>query len=169
MERLRAAIDEEVSPVGKEVLRELLNNARGSAGRRAYPYARTRVSPLLFVEVGQDVPVTGGNLRDAVTEGVRKAYREGYLRKVLLRPFHEEEYGRQYAADHPHLRGAGRQSEDRGHAEGRGKRELQRGENAHAPRKERRVWWLSSLEMVKKGGPNPCPPITVGRRCRREF
>ena len=81
----RAAKSDE-SLVAKEVLAELKENARISREERV-PLCQDCGLAVLFVEVGQDVHVTGGDLRQAINEGVGQGYKEGYLRKSACDPF----------------------------------------------------------------------------------
>jgi fumarate hydratase subunit alpha len=74
------------SPVAKEVLRELKENARIARDEQS-PICQDTGLAVLFVEVGQDVHVVGGDLKAAINEGVKKGYGEGYLRKSACHPF----------------------------------------------------------------------------------
>ena len=80
------AIETDESPVAREVIRELKENARIARDEQS-PICQDTGLAVLFVEVGQDVHVTGGGLREALNEGVRKGYGEGYLRKSACHPF----------------------------------------------------------------------------------
>ena len=80
------AIEKDESPVAKEVIRELKENARIARDEQS-PICQDTGLAVLFVEVGQDVHVTGGDLKAALNEGVRKGYGEGYLRKSACHPF----------------------------------------------------------------------------------
>ena len=80
------AIERDESPVAKEVLRELKENARIARNEQS-PICQDTGLAVLFVEVGQDVHVVGGDLKAAINEGVRKGYGEGYLRKSACHPF----------------------------------------------------------------------------------
>jgi fumarate hydratase subunit alpha len=82
---LRRALKKEESAVGRKVLRKIIENA-GVAAVEAMPICQDTGLAVLFVEVGQDVRVTGGSLRDAIEEGVREAYQDGYLRKSVCDP-----------------------------------------------------------------------------------
>ncbi len=90
-ERLKDAAKDEVSPTGRAVLEELLKNARIARDERV-PMCQDTGLAVVFIEIGQEVHLTGGGLCGAVAEGVRRAYREGYLAKVLLRSLYESEY-----------------------------------------------------------------------------
>ena len=84
LERARA---EEPSPVGRAVLDQILQNAQ-IARQEQMPLCQDTGLAVVFVEMGQDAHVVGGDLRQAITEGVRKGYIEGYLRKsAVTQPF----------------------------------------------------------------------------------
>ena len=80
------AIERDESPVAREVLREIKENARVAREEQS-PICQDTGLAVLFVEVGQDVHVVGGDLRAAIDEGVRQGYGEGYLRKSACHPF----------------------------------------------------------------------------------
>ncbi|HEU4371283.1 MAG TPA: fumarate hydratase [Methylomirabilota bacterium] len=81
------ALGTERSPAGKQVLQILKENAELARTRRI-PYCQDTGMVVCFVELGQDVHVTGGGLEDAINEGVRQGYKEGYLRASIVRsPF----------------------------------------------------------------------------------
>ena len=157
---IRDAIDREGSPVGKEVLRELLRNA-DAAREEKMPICQDTGLAVTFLEIGQDVHVAGGDLTEAISEGVRRAYRNGYLRKSCCHPFSRKNTGdntppiihtRIVAGDRIKItvlpKGGG--SENYGEV-----RMLM-----PAQGKEGVKGFV--LDMVQKGGPNPCPPIVVG-------
>jgi fumarate hydratase subunit alpha len=81
------ALGTERSPAGKQVLQILKDNAELARTKRI-PYCQDTGMVVCFVELGQDVHVTGGGLEDAINEGVRQGYKEGYLRASIVRsPF----------------------------------------------------------------------------------
>ena len=81
------ALGTERSPAGQQVLRILKDNAELARTSRI-PYCQDTGMVVCFVELGQDVHVTGGGLEDAINEGVRQGYKEGYLRASIVRsPF----------------------------------------------------------------------------------
>ena len=87
------ALATERSPAGKQVLHILKDNAELARTRRI-PYCQDTGMVVCFVELGQDVHVTGGGLEDAINEGVRQGYREGYLRASIVKsPFDRENTG----------------------------------------------------------------------------
>ncbi len=84
---LKQARQEEVSPPGREVLERILENA-DIAARERIPLCQDCGVAVVFLELGQEVHITGGDLYKAVDEGVRRAYDKGYLRKSAVRqPF----------------------------------------------------------------------------------
>jgi fumarate hydratase subunit alpha len=86
------AIETERSETAKEVLRELKDNARIAREEKA-PLCQDCGLAVVFVEIGQDVHITGGNLKEAINEGVRQGYEEGYLRKSACNPITRKNTG----------------------------------------------------------------------------
>lgn len=85
---LERAREQEVSPLGREVLGRILEN-QALARREGVPLCQDTGYAVLFVELGQEVRVTGGGLGEAINQGVRRGYCEGYLRKsIVASPFH---------------------------------------------------------------------------------
>jgi len=80
------AIEKEESSLGIEILKELKENAR-IAKEESVPLCQDTGFAVVFVELGQDVHLVGGNLNEAIEEGVRQGYRDGYLRKSICHPF----------------------------------------------------------------------------------
>lgn len=80
------AMEKEESPLGVEILKELKENAR-IAKEEQVPICQDTGFAVVFIELGQEVHLVGGNLYEAIDEGVRQGYREGYLRKSLCHPF----------------------------------------------------------------------------------
>jgi fumarate hydratase subunit alpha len=80
---LKKALMQEESPSGKEVLKQLIENLE-IARNEQIPVCQDTGFAVFFVEWGQEVHLTGGSLEDAINEGVRKGYREGYLRKSIV-------------------------------------------------------------------------------------
>lgn len=79
---LQAAAQTEESPVGREVLAQLVENADIAAADRV-PICQDTGFAVFFCEVGQDVHLTGGDFEDAIHDGVRRGYGDGYLRKSV--------------------------------------------------------------------------------------
>lgn len=84
---LNQAQQTEESPLGREVLSQLLENVR-IAREEVFPLCQDCGTAVVFLEIGQEVHITGGDLYTAVAEGVRRGYTQGYLRKCMVRqPF----------------------------------------------------------------------------------
>lgn len=84
---VRQARGTEISPVGREVLDQLLENAN-VARQEGMPLCQDTGLTVVFLEVGQDAHIVGGDLYESIQEGVRQGYEEGYLRKsVVDKPF----------------------------------------------------------------------------------
>lgn len=84
---LNQAQQTEESPLGREVLSQLLENAR-IAREKVFPLCQDCGTAVVFLEIGQEVHIIGGDLYTAVAEGVRQGYTQGYLRKCMVRqPF----------------------------------------------------------------------------------
>ena len=80
---MRRAHEAEPSPVGKNVLEQLLENA-SIAASDGIPICQDTGLAVIFADVGQDVRIVGGAFEDAVNEGVRRGYVDGYLRKSCV-------------------------------------------------------------------------------------
>jgi len=86
---LKRAQESEQSPQGKEILHQLIENARVAEAKNL-PLCQDCGSTVIFLEVGQDTHVVGGDLETAVGEGVSQGYTQGYLRKSMVsQPFSE--------------------------------------------------------------------------------
>ena len=156
------AVKKEESPLGREVLRQILENAR-IAVQEQMPYCQDTGVTVVFLEVGQEVVIEGGSLEEAVNEGVRRATEEGYLRASMVWDplFERKNTGDNTPAIiHTEIvpgdrikitvapKGAGSENTSR-----------------LAMLKPADGWEGAKrfiLETVKNAGPNACPPLTVG-------
>lgn len=82
--RLDEACASEKSPLGRQILGQLQENLK-IAGEEHIPICQDTGMAVLFLEVGQEVHLEGGSLEDAVNEGVRQGYADGYLRKSVVK------------------------------------------------------------------------------------
>ena len=82
-EALAEAVEREESEAGRDVLHQLQKNA-SIASDEEIPMCQDTGSTVVFVELGQEVELQGGHLEEAINEGVRKGYEEGYLRKSIV-------------------------------------------------------------------------------------
>src|SRR6059036_1233937 len=155
------ALATERSPAGKQVLGILKQNAELARTRRI-PYCQDTGFVVCFVELGQDVHVTGGLLADAINEGVRQGYTEGYLRASIVRsPFDRVNTGDNTpAVIHLNLvAGATLKIQimaKGGGCENRSKYKML----TPAEGVEGVKAWI--LECIKTAGPDACPPLIAG-------
>ena len=84
LDALRDSYEAEVSPVAKEVVAELLENAK-IARECQMPICQDTGVAVVFVEIGEDVEIAGGRLCDAINEGIREGYKKGFLRKSMVK------------------------------------------------------------------------------------
>lgn len=82
-ERMRQAATQEDGALGKQIMNQLIENMEIAAEDRI-PICQDTGMAVFFVNVGQDLHIEGMNLTDAINEGVRKGYTEGYLRKSVV-------------------------------------------------------------------------------------
>ena len=80
---MKKAAETEESPLGKQILLQLQENLQIAAEDRI-PICQDTGMAVIFIEIGQDVHFVGGILEDAINEGVRQGYKEGYLRKSVV-------------------------------------------------------------------------------------
>ncbi len=76
-------LKKENSPTGRAILEQLIENAKISKNG-VFPLCQDTGFSIFFVEMGQDVHITGGTLNQAINEGVRSGYKDGYLRKSIV-------------------------------------------------------------------------------------
>lgn len=80
---MKDALSEEKAPLGKQILKQLQENLY-IAGEEMIPICQDTGMAVIFLEIGQDIHFEGGLLEDAVNEGVRRGYAQGYLRKSVV-------------------------------------------------------------------------------------
>lgn len=158
LERAREA---EESPAGRQILAELAENAR-IAGEDEVPVCQDTGYAVFFVELGQEVHLTGGTLEEAVNAGVRRGYTEGFLRKSIV----GDPLARANTGDNTpavlHVRSApGDRLRLRFMAKGGGSENMSR-----LGMLKPSAGWAGVKEFVvtavREAGPNPCPPVVLG-------
>jgi len=154
------ALKSEISPVGKEILDQLIENAR-LAREEHVPICQDTGLAVIFLEVGQEVHLVGGDLKEAVNQGVREGYGEGYLRKSSCHPFTRANTGDNTPAVIYIDIVPGNQVKVMVVPKGGGSENMSRlfmlpPSAGRAGIKER------VLETVNEAGPNPCPPTIIG-------
>ena len=80
---MKNAVETEEAPLGKQILTQLQENLK-IAGEDMIPICQDTGMAVVFIEIGQEVHFEGGSLTDAINEGVRQGYVEGYLRKSVV-------------------------------------------------------------------------------------
>jgi len=161
LKALREAVEKEESEVGREVLNQIIENDE-IAMEEKIPICQDTGQTVVFADVGEDVKIEGGTLKEAITEGVRKGYVEGYLRKSMV----EDPLRRKNTGDNTppiiHIdlvkgeklriivapKGGGSENMS-------AIRMLSPAEGKEGVKK-------FVIETVRKAGGNPCPPVIVG-------
>jgi len=161
---LKKAYEDEVSPVSKEVLKQLLENARIAKDEKR-PLCQDTGLAVFFVKVGEDVKVVGGSLREAINKGTELGYKEGYLRASTCNCFSranlKDEVGYNLPAVIHFDLVSGDKIEIEYAAKGGGSENVSRAKVLPpAAGKEGIINFVK--EVVSDAGPNPCPPIVVG-------
>jgi len=158
---LQKAYEQEISVDGKEIIQQLLMNAEIAREDRI-PICQDTGFAVVFVELGQDVRIVGGDFYKAINDGVRKGYTEGYLRKsIVSHPLERKNTGDNTpAVIHTKIvpgenlrlivapKGGGSENMS-------AVKMLKPSEGVEGLKK-------FVIEVVKAAGPNPCPPVVVG-------
>ena len=160
-EAMKCAEKNEEAPLGKQILEQLQENLK-IAGEDMIPICQDTGMAVVFLEIGQDVHLEGGALEDAVNEGVRQGYIEGYLRKSVVGDPLIRENTKDNTPAVLHTRIVdGDQVKIKVAPKGFGSENMSR------------VFMLKPAEgiegvkdavltAVKDAGPNACPPMVVG-------
>lgn len=155
------SVTKEESPLGKQILQQLQENLQ-IAGDEMIPVCQDTGMAVVFIKVGQDVHFTGGNIEDAINEGVRQGYTEGYLRKSVVKdPIIRENTKDNTPAIIHYSIVEGNDVEITVAPKGFGSENMSR------------IFMLKPadgidgvknaiLTAVKEAGPNACPPMVVG-------
>jgi fumarate hydratase subunit alpha len=161
LRRLKKYEKIEASEIGKEMLCRIVENAELAAQNQVAICQDTGMS-VVFVEIGQEVHVVGRNITEAINEGVRQAYRDGYLRKsVVLDPLNRINTNDNTPAVIHYDIVPGENIKIQAMPKGFGS------ENMSAIKMLKPSDGVDGviefvLETVQKAGANPCPPIIVG-------
>jgi len=159
---LVAAREAEDSPVGREILGQLVENADIAAAERV-PLCQDTGFAVIFADVGQDVHLVGGHFEDAVNEGVRRGYGDGYLRKSVAE---EPAQARRNTKDNtPAIIHTSIVPGDRVRltmmAKGGGAENMS-SLNMLKPSQGWDGMVTAVVETVSRAGSNPCPPVIIG-------
>jgi len=154
------AMAKEDSPVGIEILKELKENAR-IAGEEKVAMCQDTGFAVVFVELGQEVHLVGGGLREAIFEGVRQGYRDGYLRKSVCHPFKRVNTGDNTPAIIHTEIVPGEKVKITVAPKGGGSENMSR-VTMLTPSEGMEGVKRFVVQRVKECGSNPCPPTIVG-------
>ena len=158
---MKNAVSTEKSPLGKKILSQLQDNLK-IAGEDMIPICQDTGMAVVFLEIGQDVHFEGGDLEDAVNEGIRRGYVDGYLRKSVVKDPILRENTKDNTPGIIHYKIVpGDQVKIKVAPKGFGSENMSR------------VFMLKPadgiegvkeavLTAVKDAGPNACPPMVVG-------
>jgi fumarate hydratase subunit alpha len=158
--KFEQAMADETSASAKEVLRQLLENA-DLARDTKLPLCQDCGLAVFFVEVGDDVRVVGGNLRDAINDGVRKGYGDGFLRKSACDPLTRANTGDGTPAVIHFDMVPGDKLKIFYMAKGGGSENMSR-VTMLAPAQGWEGIKKFVINRVAEAGPNPCPPTIIG-------
>jgi fumarate hydratase subunit alpha len=159
---LRRAEEREESPAARHVLAKLRENAE-TAARDEIPLCQDTGMAVVFLELGQDVHIVGGDLYGAVHEGTRRAYAQGYLRKsVVDKPFSARINTKDNTPAVIHTTIVpGQKLKITALSKGFGSENMSR--IAMMPPSQGRVGVIDFVvRCVDEAGANPCPPVIVG-------
>lgn len=165
---LKEAEKTEPSPVGREMLSQLIKNA-DIAKTDCVPICQDTGLAVVFVTMGQDVHITGGSLEGAINEGVRQGYTEGYLRKSVVKdPFIRVNTNDNTPAiiHYSIVEGDGFKIEIA--PKGAGSENMSKifmmkpADGIEGAKK-------AIIDAVEAAGPNPCPPMIIGVGCGGNF
>ena len=160
-DRVRGAFEKEDSLLGKQILDQLSENL-DIALKDNIPICQDTGMAIVFLKIGQDVHIEGINIEDAVNEGIRQGYDEGYLRKsVVSDPFTRENTNDNTPGVIHYEIDKGNQIEITVAPKGFGSENMSR-VYMLKPSDGREGVKQAVLETVKLAGPNACPPIVVG-------
>lgn len=159
--KIRQAAKEEDSTLGKQILNQLIENMEIAGGDKT-PICQDTGMAVFFVNVGQNLHIEGMNLTDAINEGVRKGYTDGYLRKSVVRdPLLRENTGDNTPAIIHYDIVPGDQLEITIAPKGFGSENMSKVYMLKPADGEEGIR-QSVLAAVKDAGPNACPPMVVG-------
>jgi len=154
------AMQKEESSLGVEILKELKENARIAREEKVAICQDTGFA-VVFIELGQDVHLVGGGLKEAIFEGVRQGYRDGYLRKSICHPFTRANTGDNTPAIIHTEIVPGEQVKITVAPKGGGSENMSRVVML-TPSDGKEGIKRYVVQRVKESGSNPCPPTIVG-------
>lgn len=161
VDAFKKALETEESPTGKNVMEQLIENAR-IAREEEVPMCQDTGFAVIFVEVGQEVTFVGGDIKDAINEGVRQGYQDGYLRKSIVSDPIERVNTKDNTPAVIHFDIVPGDQVKLTIAPKGGGSENMSTVKMLKPADGRQGIIDFVVNHVKTAGPNPCPPIVVG-------
>ncbi|HPU95435.1 MAG TPA: fumarate hydratase, partial [Bacillota bacterium] len=159
---IEEAMGKEKSPLGRQILENLLENHR-LAREEQVPACQDTGLAVVFIEVGQDVHIINGGLEDAINEGVRRGYKNGYLRKsAVFDPVLDRKNSGDNTPAIIHARIVDGDRISITVAPKGGGAENMSAVAMLTPAAGAEGVKRFVIDTVSKAGPNPCPPIVVG-------
>jgi len=158
---LKCAYENEESDIGKNVMKQIVENAE-IAKAQSLPVCQDTGMAVIFVDIGQDVYITGGGLTEAINEGVKRGYQKGYLRKsVVIDPLNRINTGDNCPAVIHYNIVEGDLLKITVAPKGFGS------ENMSSVKMLKPSDGIEGvkefvIKTVENAGPNPCPPVVVG-------
>lgn len=153
--------EKENSPVGKEIIKNLIKNAE-IAKKEAMPICQDTGMAVVFAEIGQEIQLVGGNITEAINEGVRRGYKDGYLRKsVVADPLIRENTKDNTPAIIYYDIVPGDKIKITFAPKGFGSENMSKTKMLKPSDGVKGVIDFV-VKVVEEAGPNPCPPIVVG-------
>lgn len=162
IDALQKALKNEASPVGIEIINQLLENIEIAKSEKT-PICQDTGFTVLYIDIGQEVHLTGGDLNEAVNRGVAEGYIDGFLRKsIVSNPITEPKNtgDNTPAIIHTHIV-TGDKVKITLLPKGGGSENMSR-LKMMTPADGVEGVKNFIIETVKNAGPNPCPPIVVG-------
>lgn len=153
--------EEEQSPIGRDILNQLLENAEIAKNQKK-PICQDTGMAVVFVEIGQEVEIQGSSLEEAINEGVRQGYEKGYLRKSVVKdPIYRENTGDNTPAVIHYEIKQGSQLKITVAPKGFGSENMSR---IYMLKPADGIEGVKNaiIETVENAGPNACPPIILG-------
>ena len=159
---IRDALNKERMPIARQAFPDILENAE-LAAEKNMPICQDCGLAVVFIEIGQSVSVRDGNIEEAVNAGIRRAYRDGYLRKSVVKDpvFRRENSGDNTPAVIHWKITSGKDIKITVSPKGMGSENMSR-IYMLKPADGAEGVIRSVVEAVKTAGPNPCPPIVLG-------
>ncbi len=157
---LKEGLEKEISPAGKDIFRQLIKNAE-IARDEQMPICQDCGLAVYFVELGVDVHIVGGTLRDALEQATRVGYKEGYLRKSTCDPFTRKNIGDNTPSIIHLEQVPGDKIKIIFAPKGGGSENMSR-VTMLAPSQGIEGVKKFVVNRVSEAGANPCPPIVVG-------